>query len=185
MKTIIRKGITLLFKSILLVLLFAVLIPPLYFAWRAKEPLPQPEFKGLNYYRFTEWRKIKYEESIAKYEASHPNVEYTGIGDRMTTCYQSEIVIERTLLPFQSFTFTLAALNGVKPDAKHALPENVTLINFLPKWWDTAEYLLWFNTVHASNFGGSLVEFCKFQPNVPTPEEFEALKKEHSLSAAP
>jgi len=29
------------------------------------------------------------------------------------------------------------------------------------------------------------VEFCKFQPNVPTPEEFETLKQEHRLSATP
>jgi len=182
MKTI-RKGMTLLFKSILLVLLFAVLIPPLYFAWRAKEPLPQPEFKGLNYYQFTEWRKIKHEESIVQYEASHPNVEYTGIGDRMTACDSSWL--EFAVLSSQSFTFTLAALNGVKPDAQHALPENVNLTNFLPKWWNTAEYLLWFNTVHASNFGGSLVEYCKFQPNVPTPEEFEALKQEQRINAVP
>lgn len=184
MKTI-RRGMTLLFKFILLALLVVVLIPPLYFAWRAAEPLPQPEFKGLTYYQFTQWRKMKHEESIAKYEASHPNVEYKGVGNRMTACYQNEIVIERTFLPFQAFTYTLAALNGVKPDAQHALPESVTLTNFLPKWWDTITHLFWFNTVHASNFGGSLVEYCKFHPNIPTPEEFEALKQEHSLGAVP
>jgi hypothetical protein len=108
---IIRKGMTLLFKSTLLALLVTVLFPPLYFAWRAAEPLPQAEFKGLSYYQFTQWRKMKHEESIAKYEASHPNVEYTGVGNRMTACYQNEIVIERTFLPFQAFTYTLAALN--------------------------------------------------------------------------
>ncbi|CAG0955835.1 hypothetical protein ANAEL_00335 [Anaerolineales bacterium] len=182
---ILHKGIALLFKITLLTLLVSVLIPPLYFSWRAAEPLPQPEFKGLTYYQFTQWRKKKYEESIAKYEASHPNVEYTGVGNRMTACYQNEIVIERTFLPFQAFTYTLAALNGVKPDAQHALPESVTLTNFLSKWWDTITYVFWFNTVHASNFGGSLVEYCRFQPNIPTPEEFEALKDKYSLGAVP
>jgi len=112
MKTI-CKGMTLLFKSILFTLLVALLFPLLYFAWRASQPLPQPEFKGLTYYQFTQWRKLKHEESIAKYEASHPDVGYTGVGSHMTACYQNEIVIERTFLPFQAFTYTLAALNTV------------------------------------------------------------------------
>jgi hypothetical protein len=182
MKTI-RKGISLLFKTVLLLLLVAVLTSILYFAWRASQPLPQPEFKGLNYYQFTQWRKIKYEESIARYEASHPNVEYTGIGDRMTACDSS--LIEYTFLPFQAFTYTFAALNGAKPDSAHALPENVTIINFLPGWWDTITYLFWYNTAHAQNFGGSLVEYCKFRPDIPTPEELEAMKLEHSLGVLP
>jgi len=184
MKTI-RKGFALLFKITLLALLIALLTPILYFAWLARQPLPQPEFNGLSYYQFTEWRKIKHEEGIAKYEASHPNVEYTGIGDRMTACYRGEVLIERTFYPFQAFTYTLAALHGVRPDPLHALPENVTVINFLPKWWDTIEYLFWYNTVHASNFGGSLVEYCRFQPNIPTPEEFESLKSKYEASAIP
>jgi hypothetical protein len=182
MKTI-RKGFALLFKTTLLTLLVAVLTPILYFACRAAQPLPQPEFKGLSYYQFTEWRKIKHEESIAKYEASHPNVEYTGIGDRMTACYRGEVLIERTFYPFQAFTYTFAALNGAKPDPIHPLPENVTIANFLPKWWDTIAHLFCYNTVHAQNFGGSLVEFCRFQPNIPTPKEFEDLKLKHQLSA--
>jgi len=182
MKTI-RKGMSLLFKTILLALLIAVLTPIPYFAWHMGQPLTQPEFKGLTYYQFAEWRTIKYKESIVKYEASHPHVEYTGIGDRMTACNPS--LIEHTFLPFQAFTYTLAALRGMKPDPMHALPENVTIVNFLPKWWDTMEYIFWYNTVHASNFGGSLVEYCRFQPNIPTPEEFEALKLEPEISAIP
>ena len=183
MKTI-RKVFTLLFKTTLLALLIAVLTPILYFAWRAGQPMELPEFKGLTYYQFTKWRKMKYEESIARYEASHPNVEYTGIGNRMTACYGVEILIERTFYPYQAFTYTLAALNGVKSYPMHPLPENVTIINFLSKWWDTTKYLFWYNTVHAQNFGGSLVEFCRIQPNIPTPEEFEAMKLEHQISAS-
>ncbi len=43
MKTI-RKGFALLFKTILITLLVAMLTPILYFAWRMGKPLPQPEF---------------------------------------------------------------------------------------------------------------------------------------------
>jgi len=181
MKTI-RKGFALLSKITLLALLIALLTPIPYFAWRMGQPLPQPEFKGLTYYQFVEWRNMLHEENIVKYETSHPNVEYKGIGGHR---FCDDSLFERTFYPFQAFTYTLAALHGVRPDPLHALPENVTVINFLPKWWDTIEYLFWYNTVHASNFGGSLVEYCRFQPNIPTPEEFESLKSKYEASAIP
>jgi hypothetical protein len=69
MKTI-RKGLALPFKTTLLALLIAVLIPTLYFAWRMNNPLPQPEFKGLTYYQFFEWRKLATENAISKYMIS-------------------------------------------------------------------------------------------------------------------
>lgn len=178
-----RKGLALLIKITMPPLLGAVLIPTLYFAWQMGRPLSQPEFKGLTYYQFTEWRKIKYEESIEKYVASHSSREYTGLGNRMTACFGGEIIFERTFYPIQAFTYTFAALTGAKPDALHPLPEDVTTLNFLPKWWDTISHLFWYNTVHRQTFGGSMVDFCRFQPSVPTPSEFEALKLEHQLRA--
>jgi hypothetical protein len=54
-------------------------------------------------------------------------------------------------------------------------------VNFLPKWWDTFEYLFWYNQIHLDSFG-SLVAMCRLQPNIPTPEEFEAMKSKQQLS---
>jgi len=54
MMNTLRKGFTLLFKTILPALLVAVLIPIEYFAWRAGQPMELPEFKGLTYYQFLE-----------------------------------------------------------------------------------------------------------------------------------
>jgi hypothetical protein len=180
MKTI-RKGFALLFKTILITLLVAMLTPILYFAWRMGKPLPQPEFKGLSYYQYFEWRKMATEDAISKYMASHPNYEYTGIGDQMTTCYSGDLIGAYLLLPPQSFSYTLAALNGVLPYELHPLPTGVTLLNFMPKWWDTFEYLLWYNQIHLDSFG-SFVAICRIQPNIPTPEEFETMKLEYQLS---
>ena len=181
MKTI-RTGLSLLFKTILLALLVAVLIPTLYFAWRMGEPLPQPEFKGLSYYQFFEWRKIAHEDAIAKYMDSHPDYEYTGIGTPMTACYSSRLYITSFVGTFQAFSFTLAALAGRMPDKLHTLPTEVTLFNFVPKWWDTFEYLFWYNHIRLDSFG-SFVVMCRIQPNIPTPDELEVMKLEHQLSA--
>jgi hypothetical protein len=183
MKTI-RKGLSLLFKTILLALLIATLTPILYFAWRMGKPLPQPEFKGLTYYQFFEWRKMATEDAIAKYMASHPDNKYTGIGDPMTACYSGNVLGAYLLLPPQSFSYALAALAGMMPDEAHPLPTGVTVGNFMPKWWNTFEYLFWYNQIHLDSFG-SFVEFCRIKPNIPTPEELETLKLEHQLSAIP
>ncbi len=178
----IRKGFTLLFKTTLFLLLVAVLIPILYFAWQMGKPLPQPEFKGLTYYQFLEWRKITTEDSIAKYIAFHPNFEYTGFGDPMTACHSGHVLGAYILLPVQSFSYALAALTGKLPDDLHPLPTDVILWNFMAKWWDTFEHLFWYNEIHLNSFG-SLVEYCRIQPNIPTPEEFEAMKLKHQISA--
>jgi hypothetical protein len=181
MKTI-RKGFALLFKTTLLALLVAVLTPIPYFAWQMGKPLPQPEFRKLTYYQFLEWRKMATEDAIAKYMVSHPNFEYTGIGEPMTACYSAHVFGGYVFLPVQAFSYAFAAFNGVKPDEKHPLPTGVTLLNFMPKWWDTFEYLFWYNQIHLDSFG-SLVAMCRLQPNIPTPEEFETMKLEHQFSA--
>jgi hypothetical protein len=178
----IRKSMSLLFKITLLAMLIAVLTPILYFAWQMGKPLPQPEFKRLSYYQFMEWRKMATEDAITKYMAFHPNYEYTGIGDPMTACYSGDVFGGYVFLPAQAFTYTLAALAGKMSDELHALPTGVTLLNFVPKWWNTFEYLFWYNQIHLDSFGSFVAE-CRIQPNIPTPEEFESLKLEHQLSA--
>ena len=174
----IHKG----FALLLFALLIAVLIPIPYFAWHMEKPLPQPEFKGLTYYQYFAWRRMATEDSIAKYMASHPDYEYSGIGTPMTACYSAHVFGAYLLLPPQSFSYTLAALAGKTPDELHPLPTDVTIENFMPRWWDTFEYLLWYNQIHLDSFG-SLVVMCRIQPNIPTPKEFEALKLEHQTNA--
>ena len=177
MKTILA-GFALLFKTTLLALLIAILSPIVYFAWQMAKPLPQPEFKGLTYYQYMGWRKMATEDVIANYMVSHPNFKYRGVGDPMTACYSVDIIINSLFLPAQALTYTAASLAGVVSNEIHPLPPGVTLLNFMPKWWDTFGYLFWYNEIYLDSFG-SLVEFCRIQPNIPTPEEFESKKLEH------
>ena len=182
MKTILA-GLALLFKTTLLTLLIATLIPILYFTWQMSQPLPQPEFKELSYYQFMEWRKMATEDVIAKYIVSHPSFEYKGIGEPITACYSGVVFGGYIFLPAQALSYTFASMAGVMPDELHAVPTGVTLLNFMPKWWETFEYLFWYNEIHLDSFGG-LVEFCRLQPNIPTPEEFETMKLEHQIIAS-
>jgi hypothetical protein len=58
-------------------------------------------------------------------------------------------------------------------------PDNTTLLTFFPSWWTTYEKFIWSLAEYTPHT--SLAE-CRIQPNIPTPEEFEALKMEHQLS---
>lgn len=178
----IRKGFTLLFKTTLLLLLVAVLIPISYFAWQMAKPLSQPEFNGLTYYQFMKWRKMASEDVITNYVMSHPGFEYTGVGEPITACYAGHVLGAYLLLPVQSFSYTVAALAGKRSDDLHPLPTSVKVWNFMPKWWSTFEYLFWYNQIQLNSFN-SLVEYCRIQPNIPTPEEFEVMKLVHQINS--
>lgn len=166
-------------KLITLAVLLAIITPVLYFAWHMGQPLSQPEFNGLTYYQFIEWRKMAYEERAMQYQASHPTKKAD-----IRMCENNTRTITILLLPLQSFGYMVTAFKGAKPDATHTLPEGVTLSNFLPKWWDTFEYIFWYNTIHLNGLQNTLVEYCRIQPNIPTPAEFEVMKLEYAANTS-
>jgi len=181
MKTI-RKGFALLFKTTLLALLAAVLTPILYFAWRAAQPMELPEFKGLTYYQFLEWRSIAHNDLEVKYKVSHPQVNV-----KMGVCDTSNRLITFSVSMLQSWWYTYMALTLAPEEMvkfksmQHSFaPDNVTLLTFFPSWWATYEKFIWSLVEYTPHT--SLAE-CRLQPNIPTPEEFEALKLQHQLSA--
>ena len=174
---IIRKGFALLFKTILLALLIVMLTPVLYFAWRAAQPMQLPEFKGLTYYQFMEWRSMAQNELEIKYQASHPQVNV-----KMGVCDESNRVVTFLVTPQQSLWYTfwswrddrnrLAMLESDYPVAN----EPVTWVNFMPSWWYSYEGLVLSLTQYTPQ---TSVAYCRLQPNIPTPEEFEVMKLEH------
>jgi hypothetical protein len=172
-----------LIKIALIGLLIALVTPPIYFfGFRANEPLPQKEFKGLSYNQYVEWRAIAMHDRGIAYDAKNPNSKVLSLdacSDVHTTIYMAYT------MP-QAFFYTLAALRGAKPTALYPLPTNVTFSNFLPKWWDAFEYLLWENDLEydgiwaPASFNGP----CYLDPSVkvPTPAELDAIK--HSRKQA-
>ena len=180
MKTI-RKGVSLLFKITLLALLVAMLTPILYFAWRAGQPMELTEFKGLTYYQFMEWRSIAQNKFEVKYQASHPDTKV-----KVGMCDTTNRVITFTISVQQSLWYTfwswhddrnrLAMLESNYPTSN----EPVTWSNFMSSWWHSYEGLILSLTQYTPH---TSVAYCRLQPNIPTPEEFEALKLENQLSA--
>lgn len=141
-----------LIKLIMMATVLAIFTPVLYFAWRMRQPLPQPEFKGLMYYQFADWRVLACE----KHQSLHPNVDCKSVfvkGDLVAT----------------TMPLALMLIEHSK------IRQPITVMNFLPVMWDTAEYLFWFR-----NFKTSLL---KGFGDVPTPKQFEAMKSEHTINS--
>jgi hypothetical protein len=181
MKTI-RKGLALLSKTILLALIGAMLTPILYFAWRAAQPMELPEFKGLTYYQFLEWRLIAQNELEVKYQVSHPQVKV-----KVGVCDESNRVVTFLVTPLQSLLYTfwswrddrnrLAMLEANYP----VINEPVTWVNFMPSWWYVYEGLVLSLTKYTPH---TSVVYCRLQPNIPTPGVFEIMKLEHQINTS-
>lgn len=176
MKTLFKT----LIKTIALAILLAITIPLIYFAYRQSQPLSHPDFKRLTYNQFVEWRSMAYHESEVAYQASQPDVEM-----KYGVCEAGAKGIHSVIVKTQAFGYTVAALRGAKPDALHELPKDVTIRNFLPKWWETYEYLLWYNEIKlGALWDGPPGSVCVIHSGIPTPEQFETMKIKYAVNAS-
>lgn len=147
------------FKITFFAVLTAFLLPVAGFAIRGAFPFNKPEFKGLTYYQLAEWRWWDFERLRAERGETEK-----------TYCFEIDYGVSVPYIPVQSFGYTVAGLQGQKPDPMHGIPENVTYANFPAKWWDTAEFLLWFNL---DQRGKMPDRACWSGNNVPSAEEFD------------
>ena len=177
-----KKFLKTLFKSILLVLLVTILIPMIYFTWRASQPMELSKYNGLTYYQYIEWRKMSYEDFVTKYQNDHPEKTI----ERPWSCIVAELFIDNTADWYLAGVLLYAQdhpeIARTWPQSSLAMiPErDVTFINYLPELWNAREHLIWGNAEHTPN--GS-VAYCRIQPDVPTKEEFQDTKAESEISA--
>jgi hypothetical protein len=124
------------------VLVLTVLITCMtYFARRTGQPMNLLEFHQLSYIQVLTKRQEAYGQLAHSYQASHSNVKV-----KAGMCFGVKLVVEITVSWPHSGFYTLAGLfpslkRYVNPqDIKHGyVPGNVTIVNFLPAWWDTFE----------------------------------------------
>ncbi|MGB8211974.1 MAG: hypothetical protein WCE68_00315 [Anaerolineales bacterium] len=164
-------------KIILIAILAALITPPAYLAWRAGQPMELPQFKGLTYYQYMAWQKIALRQQAVQYHAMYPNAK---MGGGLDMCYNTDAGINLSLrLPLSG----LYALAGIYPAIKPHLnqedvqdgtvPSDVTWLTFLPVWWTTFEKTVWYRAEHGSS---EFVAYCRLQPNIPTPVQFEEMQ---------
>ena len=169
-----KRILTTIFKILALAVLLVIITSIVYFTWRMGQPMDLPEFNGLTYYQVREWKKMATEDLIDKYEAAHPGKE-TKIS-RLFVCNGGDIPIalyvsfRTVIMAWQSEELRLQLVDHGMPD------KPVTFWNFLPSFWNTYEKITLSDIKHSPR--GPVV-FCRIQPDIPTPEELDAMKRDH------
>ena len=87
-QTMFTKIFATLFKTVPLLIVLALITPVAYFAYRSIQPMTLPEFHGLTYIQFIQWRTMAYANLEAKYVQEHPHADGT---PQMETCQSSYV----------------------------------------------------------------------------------------------
>lgn len=165
-----RRVVSLLFK-------LTVLYVILWFVWRAGQPMEMAQFRGLSYYQLVQWRKMGYDELARKYQAQHPNKDVKeglclaaiqGVHDFPVFFLTGYYTLSGMWKPLQIF---------VDRRDRDWIPQGVTLWNFLPSWWRTFEIGVWDGAEYSPHVAGP---YCRLAPNIPTPEQFKAMKEAYA-----
>ena len=96
------------FKTVTLLIVLALLTPVAYFAYRSIQPMTLPEFHGLTYIQFIQWRTMAYASLEAKYAREHPDADGTpqnGYIVNSFTCEGELRIITFTASVFQSWNY--------------------------------------------------------------------------------
>lgn len=170
-----KKFLKTLFKSILLVLLVTILIPIIYFTWRASQPMELSKYNGLTYYQYIEWREMAYKDSVTIYQIDHPEKTI----ERPWSCNVTNLFLENTAGWYLSGVILYAqdhpeiTLSWPQSSLEMIPTDNINWINYLPELWKVRERLIWSNAEHATS---GPVSYCRIQPDVPSRKEFEDMK---------
>ena len=154
--------------TILVLLLVTIVVPVGYLAWRADQPMELPQFKGYTYYQYLNWRKDALHVMAVKYQTAHPNAK---MGGGLDMCFKGETGTMLLLgLPLNGF-YTLAGAfpnleKYVTPKDRKNIPQDVTLMAFLPDWWNIYENYVWYMT---STTVDGPVAYCRLAGTPPAP----------------
>jgi hypothetical protein len=154
-------------KILLIIVLATIVVPVGYLAWRAGQPMDLPQFSGLTYYEYLNWRKNTLHQMAVDYQAAHP---YAKMGGGLDMCFNVEATGSFLLgLPMNEFYTLAGAFPGlekyVPPRDRQSIPQEVTLLTFLPSWWLTYEKYVWYVTetsIHTS------VVYCRLAGTPPS-----------------
>jgi|SRR5271157_220694 len=135
---LIWETIVYLFRTMVLVILIVVLAPPIYFAWRAGQPMELPEFGGKTFYKIQAERQQEYSLHEAYWQLTHHG-EYPMHSKGM--CYRMEIgFILVVVKPLMDIALIRHMITPNDPIA--ALPANVyyhDILDYLPASWTLFE----------------------------------------------
>ena len=118
-------------KIILIILLVTIVVPVGYLAWRAGQPMELPQFNGLTYYEYLNWRKNTLHQMAVDYQAAHPNAK---MGGGLDLCFQHRDWDDIFRLADDGFYTLAGAFPGlekyVPPRDRQYIPQERNTLDF-------------------------------------------------------
>ena len=135
---VITKLFGTLIKTVLVLLMLALLTPTIWITWRVHQPMYLDEFGGHTYVELLDWAKADYVRAANALEGG-----WHGWGD---SCYGSWVIIYHFILAPTEFFATFLALDPQRFHRERFVdvewiekgivaPDNITLAEFLPAFW--------------------------------------------------
>jgi len=140
-----------------------------------------PEFHGLTYIQFIQWRTMAYANLESKYAQEHPHANGTPQNGYIVNSFACEgelRIITFTASVFQSWLYTFWSWHDELHRAEmlkahYPIPnESVTTWNFMNWWWTSYEMIIFSNIQYQP---GMSVPYCRIQPDIPTPSQLQAM----------
>ena len=132
-------------KLVLLIGLVAIAIPAGFLAWRMGQPMYLPEFKGLTYYEYLDWREQEFTKLAEQYQAQYPDKEV-----KEGMCNNTGLVV-----------VTYVGIPSVGLRAALSKPE---WDSFLTTWWSAYEGAL---LLTLRNHPHQAVPYCRIAGVIP------------------
>jgi hypothetical protein len=134
---IVRQIIGMVFNNVLLLGMIAILMPGLYFYWRANQPMGLPEFGGKTFYQVLEERQQTYAEHEEQWRQTHDG-EYP-LGSK-NMCFLLETFVVLYEKPLMDYALIMHIHSPGNPS--YVLPEGVHfngIKDFLAASWTMFE----------------------------------------------
>ena len=142
-----------------------------------------PEFHGLTYIQFIQWRTMAFQNLEAQYQQEHPHADGTpqhGYIVNSFACEGELRIITFTASVFQSWNYTFWSWQNdqnqvemLKARPPYPIPnEPVISWNFLPWWWTSYEMIILGDLQYQPEVP---LPYCRIQPDIPTPSQLQAM----------
>ena len=172
---VIAKLFGTLIKAVLALLMLALLVPILYFAWRANQPMDMPEFKGLTLVQYEDWRKMIYEKNEEEFALAHPDRTV-----KQGVCFKADLTIQAV-----GVTLVSGSLFGslLLPKNRERTVSMIDRLGLATVAWNMIEGTLAVMPVGRNNLLPPDWPWCNMKSaSVPTPEQYEAMKRERGIA---
>jgi len=150
-------------RTLITLIVIAVLVPLAYFGCRLTQPLDMPQFKGLSYIQFVQWRTNFVADQVAKYKQQNPS-KHTDL----TACTGPAMITDVGRAVTSGLYIFAEDVSMVRAKGDWS-----SILGFPSDWFETFEQWVW-SGAQAEQIYLPNVSYCNLNlSKIPTPVQLQ------------